>query len=83
MAKKRSIKEVETSNSSNGVQPKKKKTKKVRSNPHLAILCYCMIKSNFWPFIYRENGQTNNACWCFAHVVYHTGEFEDAKITRI
>ena len=39
MAKKRSIKEVETSNSSNGVQPKKKKTKKVRYNPHLAILC--------------------------------------------
>lgn len=82
MAKKRSIEEVETSNNSDGVQPRKKKTKKVRSNQCLVILCFCMNKSNFWSFIYRENGQTNNACWCSVHVVYHTGEIEEAKIVR-
>lgn len=58
MAKKRSIEEVETSNNSDGVQPKKKKTKKVRSNQCLVILCFCMNKSNFWSFIGKMDKQT-------------------------
>ena len=69
MAKKRSIKEVETSKQSNGVQPKKKKTKKVGINLYVALLCLYVKKLKFKLFIFRESGQTSNACWCFPHVV--------------
>jgi len=82
MAKKRTIEEVETSTPSHGVQSKKKKTKKVQDDSFATILSLYSNKSKFATLNFRENGQTNSACWCSVHVVSRTG-MKKAKIFNL
>ena len=77
MAKKRSIEEVETSNQSDVLQSKKKKAKKVWKGWGVSVLSLYIVNENMQRFVSRENGPTNNACLCFAHVVLHTGKTQD------